>query len=92
MKAEHSRFHLPDDHEVEVKYSGPSGWGFKGEAVGCAPLLKELGITPQTCSRLLTLCEALESHIFSKLKQNDAILKDVTTFLERLSLAAKNSE
>jgi hypothetical protein len=92
VKNEHSRFHLADDHEVEVKYSGPTGYGLKGEAVGCAPLMTELGITPEICSRLLTLSEALESHLFRELNESDAVLRDLTKVIECLSLAARNPE
>lgn len=92
MKTEHAKYHLPDDHEVEVKYSGPTGFGIQGEAVGCAPLLKELQITRSICEKLEALAEALESQMTRKHEEPDQALKDVAGVFAKLALAASQPE
>jgi hypothetical protein len=92
VKTEHERYHLSDDHGVEVKYSGPTGYGIRGQAVGCAPLLTELQITSAICESLEELAEALESHLTSKDREPDLALRDVASVYAKLALAAKNPE
>ena len=99
VKQEHEKFKLMDDHTVEVTYQGPTGYGFKGEAIGCAPMLKELGITPELCARLNDSAESLESHLFSGDSDNqsdeatgEAVLNDLISLTSRFEVASKNPE
>ena len=99
VKQEHKKFKLLDDHAVEVAYQGPSGYGYKGEAVGCAPMLQELGITSALCSRLSECAEALESHFFSGDSETqtedvagEAVLNDLISLISRFEVASKNPE
>eukprot|EP00980_Cylindrotheca_fusiformis_P001399 scaffold345_cov134-Cylindrotheca_fusiformis.AAC.10 len=90
--SEHSRYKLQDDHEVEVKYSGPTGYGLRGEAVGCAPLLDELQITPSACEKLEGFAEALESHLSRNGEDPDQAIRDVSSVFVKLALASKKPE
>ena len=93
IKAEHHKYPLSDDHEVEVKYSGPTGYGMKGEAIGCAPFLKELGISSGLLSHLTNYAQSLESHLFNSQSDEDhGILSEVIKVIERLKLASENPE
>ena len=96
IKSEHKKYGLSDDHEVEVKYSGPSGYGLKGETVGCLPLLKELQATSSQCEVLASQAEALESHFSRKENNSDSesntILVEVVDLMNKFSLAAKTPE
>lgn len=96
IKSEHEKFKLADDHTVEVKYSGPTGVGLKGETVGCLPLLEELQATNSQCEVLANQAEALESHLSRKEREAeseyDATLMDVVDLVKKFALAAKNPE
>ena len=100
VKRDHSRFKLSDDHAEEIVYRGPSGFGLKGEAVGCLPLLQDLGITSTMCTRLNVLAQSLESHLFGgrndgdgeEDKSGEAVLNDLIGILSKLEIASKNPE
>lgn len=99
IKEEHSRMHLSDDHSVEVSYSGPSGFGIRGEAVGCRPKFEELGITAQYCNKVFDLAHSLEFHLSGETSDvaeedttNEAVLKDLVGIIGRFHLAAKHPE
>lgn len=99
VKKEHARLRLGDDHSMEVSYSGPSGFGIRGEAVGCRPKLEELGITSSTCTRLSELAQALETHLFGGKNDvaeanqtSEAVMNDLIDFTGKFELAAKHPE
>jgi hypothetical protein len=54
----------PDDHEEEISYDGPTGWGLRGKPVGCNPFLERLGITKDECANLLELAISMEQEMF----------------------------
>ena len=65
MEADYKKYHnTPDNHEVELSYDGPTGFGIKGSAVGCQPFLTRLGITKERCARLLEFALSLEQTLF----------------------------
>jgi hypothetical protein len=97
VKQEHAKFRLADDHPVEVTYHGPTGHGFKGKAIGCAPMLEELGITPEICARLSDFAQSMESHLFGSDSEDEdragqAVLNDLLNVVSRFELASKNPE
>lgn len=100
IKAEHKKWGLLDDHEVEIKYSGPSGYGIQGKAVGCSSLLNELQITESKFQALSKQVEALESHLVeahNSRKDKDAefdptALLDAVSFFQKFALASKSPE
>jgi hypothetical protein len=99
VKREHARFRLSDDHSVEVSYSGPSGFGIRGQAVGCGPKLDELGITSAMCTRLSDLAASLENHLFGgkndvaeSNKTSEAVMNDLIDFIGKFELASKHPE
>jgi hypothetical protein len=64
MKVEYQKYHnISDDHEEELSYSGPTGWGLKGTPVGCQPFLTELGLTSDQMDDLLLEALSLEESI-----------------------------
>ena len=99
VKREHARFRLTDDHSVEVSYSGPTGFGVRGQAVGCRPKLEELGITSYVCKRLSDLAASLEKHVLGgendvaeRSQSSEAVLNNLVEFVSKFELAAKNPE
>lgn len=99
VKQEHARFRLSDEHSVELAYSGPSGFGIKGQAVGCRPKLDELGITSVMCTRLSELATSLENHLFGgkndvseRNQASEAVMNDLIDFIGKFELAAKHPE
>lgn len=96
VKSEHTKSSLPDDHAVEVMYSGPSGYGIQGKAVGCAKMLNELQATKPKCEALLNQAEALESHLTRKaMKSNsesDSALLEVLSLFQKFAFAARSPE
>ena len=97
VKQEHIRYHLSDNHAVEVAYYGPTGFGFKGEAIGCARILNELGLSHEVCSHLSELATSMQAHLFggSSEEENHAgqtALDNSVSLLSRLELASKNPE
>jgi Rad3-related DNA helicase len=73
LQMEYERYHnIPDDHEIELSYDGPTGYGRKGVPSGCKSLFDELRITEQECSRLLNRCESLESAMFGNKEDSES--------------------
>lgn len=64
-------YNTPDNHEVELSYDGPTGYGIKGAAVGCQPFLTQLGITKEKCSQLLELALSMEQKLFGGNSESD---------------------
>jgi hypothetical protein len=88
---DYQRFHnIPDDHEVELTYDGPTGFGLKGVPVGCTPFLDRLGTTKEECSQLLHLALSMEQSMFGGSQQDastdqaDASTSNVLTVLVEL--------
>jgi len=70
----------PDNHEIELSFDGPTGYGIKGAAVGCQPFLTRLGITKEECARLLEFAVSMEQELFGgKSKDGDSNLDDDTS-------------
>lgn len=99
VKREHARFRLGDDYSLEVSYHGPSGYGLRGEAVGCEPILHNLEISPELCRRLHDKATSLENHLFGGEMEpsQDELLgqksfKEVVDFIGQFEMAAKNPE
>jgi hypothetical protein len=65
LEDDYKRYHnTPDNHEVELSYDGPTGYGIKGAAVGCQPFLSRLDITKERCTRLLQFASSMEQTLF----------------------------
>jgi hypothetical protein len=65
LGSDYQRFHnIPDNHEVELSYDGPTGYGLLGRPVGCKPFLERLGLTKENCSELLHLALSMEQSMF----------------------------
>ncbi|CAJ1966607.1 unnamed protein product [Cylindrotheca closterium] len=96
IRAEHKKRSLPDDHEVEVKYSGPSGYGIQGKTVGCASMLEELQATKLKCEVLLRQAEVLESHLTSKAmeanSESNSALLEVLGLFQKFAIASRSPE
>lgn len=99
VKQEHAKFRLSDDHSVEASYSGPTGFGLGGQAVGCRPKLEEFGITSVSCTRLENLAKSLENHLFGRNESDkadrttgEAAMSDLVDLIGRFALAAKHPE
>jgi hypothetical protein len=72
LENDHKKYHnTPDNHEVELSYDGPTGYGIKGAAVGCQPFLTRLGITKKKCSQLLELALSMEQTLFGGNSEGD---------------------
>jgi hypothetical protein len=72
LESDYKRYHnTPDNHEVELSYDGPTGYGIKGAAVGCQPFLTRLGITKEKCSQLLELALSMEQKLFGGNSESD---------------------
>ena len=61
----------PDNHEIELSYDGPTGYGIKGKAVGCQPFLTQLGITNEQCAELLEYALSMEQKLFGGKSDDD---------------------
>ncbi|KAL3908406.1 MAG: hypothetical protein SGILL_008494, partial [Bacillariaceae sp.] len=64
MKSEYLKYrNISDEHEEELSYAGPTGWGYKGTPVGCKPFLTELGLTKDQMDALLHEALSLEESL-----------------------------
>jgi hypothetical protein len=84
---------------VEVSYSGPSGFGIRGKAVGCGPKLEEFGYTSEMYTRLSNLAGSLEQHLFGgkndvaeSNQTSEAVMNDLMDFISKFELASKHPE
>lgn len=73
-------------------YSGPTGFGLRGEAVGCASILQQLELSHEKCTRLSECAVSLENHLFGDDNVNDTALDDLVSLCGRFELAAKAPE
>jgi hypothetical protein len=65
LERDYRKFHnTPDDHQEEISYDGPTGWGLRGKPVGCNPFLERLDITKDECANLLELAISMEQEMF----------------------------
>ncbi len=71
LENDYKKFRTPDNHEVELSYDGPTGYGIKGAAVGCQPFLTRLGITKEKCARLLEYALSMEQTLFGGKSEGD---------------------
>lgn len=92
VKTEHERFRLPDDHSIEVLYKGPTGFGLRGEAIGCKPALKDLNVSPERSKQLNDYAISFENHLFGEDSVSDAILNNLVSLVGRFELAANAPE
>jgi Fanconi anemia group J protein len=103
LEEKYERFgNVPDDHEVEVCFHGPTGHGFQGETVGCKPFFDRPGLEKFNLpyfERLLHYAVSFESEIFGG-EQNSSIesqrrsytFSKIIDLLAKLQKAAENPE
>ncbi len=72
LEDDYRKYHnTPDNHEIELSYDGPTGYGIKGEAVGCQPFLTQLGVSNDQCERLLEYALSMEQKLFGGKSDDD---------------------